>query len=171
MFLKIRRSRVVFQKKIFWCLKQLKFIHYSWSWNNFSGEDCLSSVKLHGPPVIEIHQHPWVDLTCSFYHTSLEYTQLDLKWYFSTEEEPFLQWVPSSGREPQTIGQRFKNRLEVRHSSTNTSEGYRIDQVIRVERPSVHLSGDYACKVATFMMEERSRHNLIIFGKLSVLIR
>ena len=130
------------------------------------GLDCLSSVQLTGPSVVETQQHPWVDLTCSFYHTALEYTELDLKWYFSEEEEPFLQWVPSSGREPQTIGQRFKNRLEVSHSYKNTSEGYRIKEVIRVARPSVHLSGDFTCKVATFLQEERSGHNLVIYGEL-----
>jgi hypothetical protein len=117
--------------------------------------------------VIDIHQlpDPWVSLTCSFSHTTQEYKELDLKWYFSTEEEPFLQWVPSSGRKPQTIGQRFKNRLEVTHSARNTSEGSRISQIICVSRPSVHLSGDYTCKVASFFMEESSAHNLIIFGK------
>ena len=108
---------------------------------------------------------PWVSLTCSFSHTPGEYKELDLKWYFSTEEEPFLQWVPSSGSKPQAIGQRFKNRLEVTHSARNTSEGSRISQIIRVLRPSVHLSGDYTCKVASFFMEESSVHNLIIFGK------
>lgn len=132
---------------------------------NLSGEDCLSGVQLTGPSVVEANQlpNPWVDLTCSFNYKPLEYSQLDLKWYFSTEEEPFLQWVPSSGRKPQTIGQKFKNRLEVSHNSRNTSDGFRIDQNIRVERPSVHLSGDYTCKVAAFLMEESSTHNLIIF--------
>ena len=122
--------------------------------------------------MIDIHQlpDPWVDLTCSFSHTPQEYKELDLKWYFSTEEEPFLQWVPSSGRKPQTIGQRFKNRLEVTHSARNTSEGSRISQIIRVLRPSVHLSGDYTCKVASFFMEESSAHNLIIFGKIPMIL-
>jgi hypothetical protein len=134
--------------------------------NYVSGEDCLSNVQLTGPALIDILQHPWVDLTCSFYiSSSLEYSQLDLKWYFSTEEEPILQWVRSSGRKPQTIGQMFKNRLEVRHSSRTTSEGFGMNQNIRVQRLSVHLSGDYTCKVATFMREESSRHNIIIFGK------
>ena len=132
-----------------------------------SGQDCLSNVQISGPSVLDVAQlpDPWVSLTCSFSHTPQEYKELDLKWYFSTEEEPFLQWVPSSGRKPQTIGQRFKNRLEVTHSARNTSEGSRISQIIRVSRPSVHLSGDYTCKVASFFMEESSAHNLIIFGK------
>ena len=76
-----------------------------------------------------------------------------------------MQWVPSTGREPQTIGQRFKNRLVVRHSARNLSQGARIEQILRIERPSVHLSGDYSCKVASFFTEESSTHNLLIFGK------
>ena len=131
----------------------------------FPGQDCLSNLKIAGPSVLDVDQlpDPWVDLSCSFHYSQQEYKELDLKWYFSTDEEPFLQWVPSSGRKPQTIGQRFKNRLEVRHSATNSSQESRIDQIIRVERPSVHLSGDYTCKVASFFAEERSSHNLLIF--------
>ena len=134
---------------------------------NFAGQDCLSGVLVTGPAVLDIHQlvNPWVELTCSFTHTMKEYKELDIKWYFSTEEEPFLQWVPSSGKDPQTIGQRFKNRLQASQAARNTSRGFTIEQVIRVERPSVHLSGDYTCKVASFFAEERTTHNLIIFGK------
>ena len=106
-----------------------------------------------------------MDLTCSFNHSPEEYKELDMKWYFSAEEEPFLQWVPSSGRQPQMIGQRFKNRLGVQDRASNTSEGARIEQIIRVERPSVHLSGDYTCKVASFFTEELYTHNLIFFGE------
>ena len=124
-------------------------------------------MSIKGPPVVDVGQlaDPWVSLTCSFVHTEEEYKELDIKWYFSREEEPFLQWVPSTGREPQTIGQRFKNRLDVRHSTRNTSQGARIEQTLRIERPSVHLSGDYSCKVASFSKEESSTHNLLIFGK------
>ena len=42
---------------------------------------------------------------------------------------------------------------------------YRLDQVVRVLRPSVHLSGDYTCKVATFYTEHRAGHTLIIYGE------
>ena len=98
----------------------------------FPGQDCLSNLKIAGPSVLDVDQlpDPWVDLTCSFHYSQHEYKELDLKWYFSTDEEPFLQWVPSSGRKPQTIGQRFKNRLEVRHSATNNSEGVKLEQII-----------------------------------------
>ena len=88
---------------------------------------------------------------------------MDIKWYFSGEEEPFLQWVPSAVKKPQTIGQTFKNRLNVSQRDFNESN-YKIEQKVRIERPSVHLSGDYTCKVATFFAEQNTSHNLLIFG-------
>ena len=108
---------------------------------------------------------PWLELSCSFQFLSPEYGQLDMKWYYGQEEQPFLQWVPSSGRSPQTIGQRLKTRLETRHSLTNTTEGFLTEQVIRVLRPTIHTSGDYTCRVATFTQEEAATHRLIVFGK------
>ena len=123
---------------------------------------------LSGPSVVDLYQlsDPWLDLTCSFLYVRQEYKELDIKWYFSAEEEPFLQWVPSSSNSPQTIGHRFRNRLTVSDRSSNASNTeFKIAQKVRVERPSVHLSGPYTCKVATFFSEKNSSHNLLIFGK------
>jgi hypothetical protein len=118
-----------------------------------------------GESVIESGTQEGVELSCSFQFISSEYKELDIKWYFDTEEEPFLQWVPSSGREPQTVGQIFKSRVTTRHTLSNTTHGYKTEQVIRVVRPSIHMSGHYHCKVATFTQEDLSTHNLVIFGK------
>ena len=103
-------------------------------------------------------------LDCDFEYNADERVQLDIKWYFSGEEDPILQWVPSVSKKPQTIGQTFKNRLTVSQRSINGSK-YKIEQKVRIERPSVHLSGDYTCKVATFFAEQNSSHNLLIFGR------
>ena len=139
----------------------------------FPGQSCISSVTVSGPSVVDITQisEPWVDLSCSFLHSRQEYKELDIKWYFSTEEEPFLQWVPSNANRPQIIGQRFRNRLTVSHKSRNiSSSDFQIEQKLRVGRPSVHLSGVYTCKVATFFSEQNSSHNLLLFGKLQRII-
>ena len=126
-------------------------------------------MRIKGPRVLDVTQlaNPWLSLSCSFKHRLQEYQQLDIKRYFSSEEEPFLQWVPSTGREHQVIGQRFRNRLVVRESARNTTDGFMIEQVVRVERPSVHLSGNYSCKVASFFTEQSTTHSLIIFGNPS----
>ena len=132
---------------------------------SFPVDDCLSEIHITGESVIESGTQEGVELSCSFQFISSEYKELDIKWYFDTEEEPFLQWVPSSGREPQTVGQMFKSRVTTRHTLTNTTHGYKTEQVIRVLRPSIHMSGHYHCKVATFTQEDTSTHSLVIYGK------
>ena len=110
---------------------------------SFAVDDCLSEIHITGQSVIESGTQDGVELICSFQFSSSEYKQLDIKWYFATEEEPFLQWVPSSGREPQTVGQMFKSRVTTRHTLNNTTNGYKTEQVIHVLRPSIHMSGHY----------------------------
>ena len=96
---------------------------------------------------------------------------MNLQWYFGSAESPFLQWVPSSGREPAMVGgSEFRNRLEVTSNTTVSlveGDNLVLEQILRVERPGVHLSGIYTCKVATFFTEEKSSHKVIIFGELS----
>ena len=132
-------------------------------------DSSLSDIHTHGPSVVESGSQPWVEVTCSFYFTSPEYQQLDMKWYADSAEEPFLQWVPSSGRQPQTVGQGYTARVTTRHVLTNTTGGFRAEQVIRVSRPTIHTAGDYTCKVATFTQESASTHSLVVFGKTTQL--
>jgi len=126
------------------------------------GPSCLKLLHLRGPHAVRSDTQAWVELTCTFQHTMSESQQLDLKWYYSEEEEPFLQWVPSTGREPQIRGG-FSSGMTVRHQTTNTTEKKMVEQVLRLERPSTRMSGDYTCRVATFTHEERKSHTLTIF--------
>ena len=110
-----------------------------------------------------------VEMTCSFLHTEDEFHQLDLKWYKDTDEEPFLQWVPSTGRQPQVVGEGnlLTRRMKVGHRTMNTTMGYKIDQLIVMERPTVDMSGEYHCRVATFYEEIISTLSLTVFGRKS----
>ena len=136
---------------------------YDFYYISISGDIGLSPVTIRGPSAIQSGQQLWIELACSFSFYVDEYNQLDLKWYFAEQEEPFLQWVPSSGRTPQTIGSTFRGRLVAQHIVSNVSHGYMTKQVIRVMRPNIHLSGSYTCKVATFTQEDATSHQLVIF--------
>ena len=61
--------------------------------------------------------------------------------------------VWSSGRDGQVRGY------------TLSEKGARLVQTVRIQRPAVHLSGQYTCKVASFFKEEKTRHEVIIFGE------
>ena len=108
-----------------------------------------------------------MELSCSFLHTKEEFDQLDLKWYRDMDEEPFLQWVPSSQRPPQVVGEEnlLTRRMNMEHMTANTTMGYRIEQIIVMEGPTVELSGEYHCRVATFSEEIINSLIMTIFGK------
>ena len=118
-----------------------------------------------GPHSILSGSQAWVELSCSFTHTMEEYGQLDLKWYYSTQEEPFLEWVPSTGREPQLRESMLSSSMSVRHQARNTTMGRRVRQVLRLAHPTTLLSGEYHCRVATFTHEERRSHTMTVFGR------
>ena len=130
-----------------------------------SEPSCLKLLHLTRPQAILSGSQVWVELTCTFKHTFSESQQLDLKWYYSNEDEPFLQWVPSTGRDPQIRGKKFNSLMTVRHHITNTTREKRVAQVLRLERPTTHLSGDYHCRVSTFTHEERRTHTMTVFGR------
>lgn len=124
-----------------------------------SGHVCLDISPLYGPRVVESGQEAAVELTCSFAHNASELNQLDVKCYFQRTAQPFIQWVPSAGRLPQSIGESWADRLELSHSFLNTSHTLRM----RLKRPTVEYSGLYECKVSTFHEEKTSSLNMIVF--------
>ena len=130
-----------------------------------SGPSSLSLLSLTGPQAILTNSQAWVELTCTFKHRRSEWRQVDLKWYFSSEEEPFLQWVPSTRRAPQIRGKAFAKSVKVRHEVTNTTDGREVAQVLRLEQPGTQFSGQYHCRVSTFTHEERKSHTMTVFGK------
>ena len=53
---------------------------------------------------MEVTTSIFPELICSFQFKSEEFDQIDVKWFLIPDEEPFLQWVPASGKEPQVVG-------------------------------------------------------------------
>ena len=54
-----------------------------------------------------------------------------------------------------------------RNVTVDNATVYILDQTVRIERPSVTLSGNYTCKVATFFTEQRATKNIVIYGQFS----
>ena len=54
------------------------------------------------PRMIESGSQSHVILDCDYDLRETEGNQMDLKWYFRDDPQPFFQWLP--GRPPQTIG-------------------------------------------------------------------
>ena len=63
------------------------------------------------PSVVE--QGRTIDISCEFEYTEEEREELDVKWYFRDSRVPFIQWVPSTGRQPHVLVDRFKGKVDL----------------------------------------------------------
>ena len=74
----------------------------------------------------------------------------------------FFQWLP--GRPPQTIGDLFKDRLDLTYEVAN-SDQFRKHRAIKILKPTTELSGMYRCKVSSFVDEDFMQKPMIVYGK------
>ena len=70
------------------------------------------------PSVVETGVQDHVILDCNYDINEMEASQVDIKWFFNDNPQPFFQWIP--GRKPQTIGELFQNRIDLEYMATDT---------------------------------------------------
>ena len=88
---------------------------------------------------------------------------MDVKWFFRDDPQPFFQWLP--GRPPQTIGDLFRHRLDLKYEVPG-SDIYRRHRAIKIMRPTTELSGTYRCKVSSFIDEDFMQKKMTVYCKL-----
>ena len=90
------------------------------------------------------------------------FIQMDVKWFFRDDPQPFFQWLP--GRPPQTIGDLFRHRLDLKYEVPG-SDLYRRHRAIKIMRPTTELSGTYRCKVSSFIDEDFMQKKMTVYCK------
>ena len=116
------------------------------------------------PSVIESGTKSYVILDCDYEISSeSEGTQVDVKWFFGSDPEPFFQWLP--GRPPQAKGSLFTNgRLDLSYE-VEGGDRFRKHRALKIMRPTTELSGTYRCKVSSFVDEDFMQKEMIIYCK------
>ena len=112
--------------------------------------------------MIESGSEPHVILDCDYDLRETEGTQVDVKWFFRDDPQPFFQWLP--GRPPQTIGDLFQDRLDLTYEVAGSDE-FRKHRAIKILKPTTELSGMYRCKVSSFVDEDFMQKPMIVYGK------
>jgi len=90
----------------------------------------------------------------------------DIKWYFNNSPTPIYQWLPAMATGPQIIDPRFNEYLDLKY--TVSGEKYLKHRALHLVNVSRHLTGDYMCKVSSFVDEDFNRKSLQIFVAPSV---
>lgn len=99
-------------------------------------------------------------LDCDFKYTEEEKSQLDIKWYFNNDPNPIFQWLP--GRVPQIISDQFKKHLDVAYEVDD--DIFTKHRALRIMNPEPQFSGNYRCKVSSFVDEDFNQKELLVYA-------
>jgi len=122
---------------------------------------CVEIKDMRVPRMIESGSEPHVILDCDYDLRETEGTQVDVKWFFRDDPQPFFQWLP--GRPPQTIGDLFRDRLDLTYEVEGSDE-FRKHRAIKILHPTTELSGMYRCKVSSFVDEDFMQKPMIVYS-------
>jgi len=100
-------------------------------------------------------------LDCDFEFEETEATQLDLAWYFNGSPVPLYQWVPALDIGPQVIDQMFKDNLDLKYEAS--SDKFEKHRALHILNPDERFSGNYKCKVSSFVDEASDENDVIIY--------
>lgn len=117
--------------------------------------------KMKVPSEVESGTAPYVILDCDYDLAESESHQVDVKWFFRDDPQPFYQWLP--GRPPQAIGDLFKNRIDLSHT-VEGSDRFRQHRAIKILKPTTEFSGIYRCKVSSFVDEDFGQRKMIVYS-------
>ncbi len=124
----------------------------------------MSIRSLSVPSLVEVGTNE-VILECDFAYEHAERDQLEIKWYFDDAASPFVQWVPARMLRPQLIDkERFGEFLDLKYAADDTgADPFTRHRALKLRRPSLALSGNYACKVSTLLGEDVGRKHMQIY--------
>lgn len=108
-----------------------------------------------------------VVLDCDYtLEDSADHSGLVVKWYLNDESRPVYQWIPGE-KGPQGLGV-LRDRLNLEYRA---SEDVRtVHRALHIPAPALNMSGAYTCVVSTFSDEDRQTKNMLVFGKLIIVI-
>ena len=118
------------------------------------------------PRMIESGSQSHVILDCDYdLLDNNEGYQVDVKWFFRDDPQPFFQWLP--GRPPQAIGEIFQDRIDLTYE-VEGSDQFRKHRAIKILNPTTELTGIYKCKVSSFVDEDFMQKPMIVYGEYVV---
>jgi len=114
------------------------------------------------PKMVESGSKPHVILDCDYdLSDTTEGYQVDVKWFFRDDPQPFFQWLP--GHRPQTIGEIFHDRIDLNYEVAG-SDQFRKHRAIKLLNPTTELSGMYRCKVSSFVDEDFMQKPMTVYA-------
>eukprot|EP00091_Calanus_sinicus_P018440 TRINITY_DN4210_c0_g1_i3.p1 TRINITY_DN4210_c0_g1~~TRINITY_DN4210_c0_g1_i3.p1 ORF type:complete len:225 (+),score=45.86 TRINITY_DN4210_c0_g1_i3:188-862(+) len=99
-------------------------------------------------------------LSCDYSYTLAESDQIVLTWYHNGSPIPIYQWVPALDMGPQVIHQLFQDHLDITYEASE--DKFKKHSALRIINPDQRFSGNYKCRVSTFLDEVSDDKDLFI---------
>lgn len=117
-------------------------------------------MQLKGPDSVEYGSTEEVILDCDF--EAVDEKDLEIKWYYNGDRQVIYQWVPESKRSGYALGL-FKDHIDVSYVATNDSNT--MYRALKIYNVTTDLTGNYTCKVSSFLSEVSETKQLIVYSK------
>ena len=110
------------------------------------------------PPMVEVSTVSNIILDCPFSVTKDEKKGLVLKWYHNSLYIPVYQWMPPNP--PGGLGI-MKGKIDLNFSISG--DPHTQHRALAILAPTIQMSGDYTCKVATVKNEVSLTASMVVY--------
>jgi len=131
----------------------------SLSFNGVSSPSSSSSGEVSSPT-----SHPAGEdliLDCDYSYLESESDQLVVTWYYNNSPIPIYQWVPGLNIGPQVINPMFKYNLDLTYQAD--SDNIKKHRALHITKPDQSFTGNYKCRVSTFLEEVTGNMDVIVY--------
>merc|ERR1711936_854892 len=131
----------------------------SLSFNGVSSPSSSTSGEVSSPT-----SHPAGEdliLDCDYSYLESESDQLVVTWYYNNSPIPIYQWVPGLNIGPQVINPMFKYNLDLTYQAD--SDDLKKHRALYITKPDQTFTGNYKCRVSTFLEEVTANMDVIVY--------
>lgn len=110
------------------------------------------------PPLVKAGEVDYVILDCDYDLENISSAGLVVKWYFNYDNVEY-QWI--YGQEPQTDP--ASSHIDLGYKASD--DPYTMYRAMKLNNPTINLTGDYRCAVFTFEDEDIADASMIVYCK------
>jgi hypothetical protein len=120
------------------------------------------------PRFVENGTEDSVVLDCIYTLDPIDDKNLVVKWFLNDDPEPIYQWIPEVGS--RHASKRLQGRINM-DFAVNTADPMTKYRALNILRPTIDLSGKYACHVMSLSNQDSAEETMIVYGmKFSIYI-
>jgi len=113
--------------------------------------------KVNVPPAVKLGDVDHVILDCDYALEKTSSHGLVVKWFFN-DEQVVYQWI--YGRQP-VANELIARYVDLEYKASD--DPFTEYRAVKLDKPGIHLTGDYTCVISTYQDERRANASMVIY--------